>query len=678
MAKSLNEKIFEEKFESTLLLPADQKYQGVGGRRTKGLFKYSTENELLISIITVVYNGEKYLEETIKSVIDQTYDKVEYVIIDGGSTDGTLDIIKKYEDKIDYWVSEKDSGIYDAMNKGIDLATGEWINFMNSGDVFTTLDILAEIINSNFSNKFYGVIFGYVKIVDKNRNWLGYRHPYKKFENCDLLKENCVAHQASFTNRNIFKNIGKFSIEYKINGDYEFWLRAKKNNIYFKHIEKDIANFLCDGLSSHRNTYKISLKEKYRALVQNEFLTPNKAKFLLINDLFKFKFKNFIRNILGERVSNLISQSNLKKTNQDKKVIYDMSVEGATKAGVYIFAKNINNELSKIDGLQLLTFYNPFNSIGKVGLHRKIFSLLRLLYMELIFFRGNKKDIFFFPAPEIPFLFLLFKKNYIVTIHDIYSWKNKKDSTFFARIKNNFLILIAKKAFLIGTVSEFSKADIAKNFNIDIKKIFVINNGIHASVHSINLPIPQLINIKYLLNVGTLEPRKNIEFLIDVFENIKENYDKNLTLVLTGAESWASHKISTKISNSKYKDDILILGHVSNELLPWLYQNAQVLVFPSKEEGFGIPVIESLSQGTPVVVNKNSALASFEEFGATILDNYDIEIWSDTINSIIKNQTRVNESLSLNVIENFCWETSALKISEVILKKNIHECYEEV
>lgn len=89
-----------------------------------------------LSVITVVYNGEAFLEDTIKSIINQTYENIEYIVIDGASTDGTLNIIKKYEDKIDYWVSESDLGIYDAMNKGIDVASGEFINFLNAGDRF--------------------------------------------------------------------------------------------------------------------------------------------------------------------------------------------------------------------------------------------------------------------------------------------------------------------------------------------------------------------------------------------------------------------------------------------------------------------------------------------------------------------------------------------------------------
>ena len=104
----------------------------------------------LITVITVVYNGEAYLEKTILSVINQTYESVEYIIIDGGSTDGTIDIIKKYKSKINYWINEAYNGIYDAMNKGIKLATGDWINFMNAGDLFYNLSVL-EMLHKNFS-----------------------------------------------------------------------------------------------------------------------------------------------------------------------------------------------------------------------------------------------------------------------------------------------------------------------------------------------------------------------------------------------------------------------------------------------------------------------------------------------------------------------------------------------
>ena len=113
----------------------------------------------LVSVVTVVFNGEKYLEETIQSVINQTYDNVEYTLIDGGSTDGTVDIIRKYEDKIAYWISEPDNGIFDAMNKGADKATGEYIYYLNAGDVFYSRNTLFDIMPLKIQTTFPPFIF---------------------------------------------------------------------------------------------------------------------------------------------------------------------------------------------------------------------------------------------------------------------------------------------------------------------------------------------------------------------------------------------------------------------------------------------------------------------------------------------------------------------------------------
>lgn len=109
-------------------------------------------NSPKISVVTVCYNTVDTIEKTILSVINQTYDNIEYIIVDGASTDGTIDVIKKYENRIAKWVSEPDNGIYDAMNKGIRMATGEWLNFMNAGDCFYNKYVLARAFNCSFPN----------------------------------------------------------------------------------------------------------------------------------------------------------------------------------------------------------------------------------------------------------------------------------------------------------------------------------------------------------------------------------------------------------------------------------------------------------------------------------------------------------------------------------------------
>ena len=159
----------------------------------------------LISIITVVYNGENFLEKTIQSVINQTYKNIEYIIIDGGSTDGTVNIIKRYEDQIDYWVSERDGGIYDAMNKGIDKANGVGLLFLNAGDYFVGEVLNSKISIPTFLSVKYKNRFG--KLVDAKIKNYKYGIPN--------------SHQGI-----IFENRGvKYNLLFKIASDYDYFLR---------------------------------------------------------------------------------------------------------------------------------------------------------------------------------------------------------------------------------------------------------------------------------------------------------------------------------------------------------------------------------------------------------------------------------------------------------------------
>lgn len=221
-----------------------------GDLRTKGYFKKSFDDKPLISIITVVFNGEKYLEETIQSVINQTYDNVEYIIIDGGSTDGTLDIIKKYEDKIDYWVSEKDRGIYDAMNKGIDVASGEWINFMNAGDSFYNEKVLENLFNNNIYENI-DVLYGNYNVIYPTKNRIAI--PGK--EN-DFWKGSQICHQSSFTKASLLK-IYKYNIKNKISAEFEFFYELHNKNGRFEYIDVILTNYLSGGVSDMKRIYAI-------------------------------------------------------------------------------------------------------------------------------------------------------------------------------------------------------------------------------------------------------------------------------------------------------------------------------------------------------------------------------------------------------------------------------------
>jgi glycosyltransferase involved in cell wall biosynthesis len=214
-----------------------------GGLRFQEAYhKKSISGCPLVSAITVVKNGERYLEKTIQSVINQTYTNIEYIIIDGGSTDNTLDIIQKYKNKIDCWVSENDKGIYDGMNKGIDLAKGEWVIFINAGDKFYKNNIVERI----FLGKNYGAdfIYGDSKIV--------YSPKFSRIQQAGEIKNfwkgMIFSHQSLFTRCDVFKKY-KFNINNKIGADFEFLFTCYINNYKFCNGHIPIATVLAGGLS---------------------------------------------------------------------------------------------------------------------------------------------------------------------------------------------------------------------------------------------------------------------------------------------------------------------------------------------------------------------------------------------------------------------------------------------
>lgn len=221
--------------------PVDKGLKCEGGLRTQGYFKYNLKDKPLISVITVVLNGEKCFEETIKSVINQTYDNVEYIIIDGGSTDGTLDIICNYEGLIDYWVSEKDEGIYDAMNKAVLFSSGDWIYILGSDDTLfkNSLHEVAENLIARDS-----VYYGNVTLLSSGKMYGGAFSKYK------LMQQN-ICHQAIFYPANVFK-MANFNTKYRLLADYEFNIRLF-GKYQFKYLPINIATYNDNGASSFRD-----------------------------------------------------------------------------------------------------------------------------------------------------------------------------------------------------------------------------------------------------------------------------------------------------------------------------------------------------------------------------------------------------------------------------------------
>ena len=241
-----------------------------------------------ISIITVVYNSESALEKTIESITEQKYKDIEYIIIDGGSTDGTFAIIKKFEKHISFWISEPDKGIYDAMNKGLEKATGDYVWFLNAGDEIYSPDTLSFINTlENDADAYYGE----VEYIDEEGKNLGTRTLKKPPENLswkDLDKGMVVSHQSIIVKRD---RAVYYNLDYKYCSDIDWMIRTLKNCKIILNTNRILSKFLIGGYSkkniieSNRERYKILRNHfsLFKVLKSHVYLSVKFLKYYFTN-----------------------------------------------------------------------------------------------------------------------------------------------------------------------------------------------------------------------------------------------------------------------------------------------------------------------------------------------------------------------------------------------------------
>tara|TARA_B100000767_G_C19740437_1_gene525925 strand:- start:961 stop:1851 length:891 start_codon:yes stop_codon:yes gene_type:complete len=269
-----------------------------GGKRSKEKDK---KKNYFFSIITVVLNNVNYIEETIKSVIKQNID-LQYIIIDGGSTDGTLDIIKKYEDHIELWISEKDFGIYDAMNKGIRYSSGEYIGIINSGDLYN-VNALSTISNYLNKNDKLDFIFGTVhkKILKSGFN------KNKIYWSFDFYPSHSTGF---FISNKVQKKLGLYDTNFKLSADYDLFFRLIKGRFKGIATKKSelIGYFTKDG-GSYSSTFNFfeQFEEEINIRLNNKQNVISILFVILLNYFMKIS-KNKKRSISINQCLNLIKK----------------------------------------------------------------------------------------------------------------------------------------------------------------------------------------------------------------------------------------------------------------------------------------------------------------------------------------------------------------------------------
>ena len=258
-----------------------------GGLRLNGKFKSGSEHSPLITIITSVLNGAKTIESSIKSVIDQTYPNIEYIVIDAVSKDRTIDILEENSSCIDYWISEPDKGIYDAWNKGVALASGEWVLFLGADDFLKPTALSLMIDCANTSNEKLEYISGKAELIKEGRviQTVGLPWSWKKFK-----KYCCTAQVGALHNKLLYERLGGYDTTYKSSGDYEFLLRAGKE-LKAAYVDKVTISMSLGGIS---NSSLLPIWETYYAIKKHSTINPFISFMGLIKSLLSWKVKRLL------------------------------------------------------------------------------------------------------------------------------------------------------------------------------------------------------------------------------------------------------------------------------------------------------------------------------------------------------------------------------------------------
>jgi glycosyltransferase involved in cell wall biosynthesis len=267
-----------------------------GGRRTRGHSKPDSAGLPRVSVVTVVLNDVAHIEATIQSVLSQTYAGIEYILVDGGSHDGTLDIVRRYDDRIDYWVSEADTGIYDAMNKGAGLASGDWVNFMNSGDRFVDARVLDSVFAGSPQLDGFELIYGDTLVIYPAYAGVSKLRRAGSLKN--LWRGMQFYHQSAFFPADLLRSHA-FNPDYAMAADFEVIYSAYAENRTLLHVEKTISAFCAGGVSdrSRQQVYR-----EYQRIVRAHGKNVSAVRFYYWMKAMDCRARSWLKRVLPTRM----------------------------------------------------------------------------------------------------------------------------------------------------------------------------------------------------------------------------------------------------------------------------------------------------------------------------------------------------------------------------------------
>ncbi|HPF83209.1 MAG TPA: glycosyltransferase [Bacilli bacterium] len=640
-----------------------------------------------VSIITVCYNSSKTIEDTIKSVYNQTYKDIEYILVDGKSKDNTVSIIKKYEKKFNNlkYVSEKDNGLYDAMNKGISMATGDIIGILNSDDILANDYVIEKIVDC-FKYKNCDGVYGNLVFMEPTkmetpvRNFIS--HKYSKILGWH------PAHPTLYLKKEVYDKVGKFSLDYRIAADYDFMLRLINNNIKLNYFNNYIVKMRAGGVSTDGlKGYIKNMKEAYKVSKINHVKFSLFATFLRI-------IKTLSQGFSAKINKNKILKKLAKENKLNNKIGIDLLwVKPNKNGGSETLFRNVLDGLEKIDNdkeyylivskSNAYSFEHYFKNkkFKKIEIDIDSDNLIqRLSYINFKFYKmlkDNDLDFCFFPTYAMP----MHKNKSITTVTGILDIQAIHFPKYFSMFENLYFRMNwkmdTKVADKVVTISNYSKEDIETHYKIKKDSVAVVYATCEITDGVSNFKdLEKEFNIKkneYYYTVSSLLPHKNLMTLIETMKYINEKKkDNKKKLVISGTGGKDKKILLEKIKEYHLEDRVILTRFVSNEERNSFYTNAAIFLFPSIFEGFGMPPVEAMMLGTKVLTTKEASLPEVTKNKAYYVNNpYDVKEWSKQIEKIDKEKAiKIDfEEYSKVTVANEYLEL----FDEVFIEKNIME-----
>jgi len=686
-----------------------------------------------VSVVTPSYNQGRFIERTIRSVLDQEGPPVEYVVIDGGSSDETVSILKRFDSDLS-WVSETDDGQAHAVNKGLDRIGGDIIGWLNSDDVYYPGAIRA--VRGFFTrHPEIDVVYGDGHHIDENGRIIDayYTEPW----NPHRLRDICFLCQpAVFFRRRVVERCGPLDVGLQYCMDYEYWLRLSAEGMRFGHLRRYLAGsrlYADNKTLGQRVKVHAEINHMLRSKLQrvpDRWLSnyahvcleetgltrdQNPLRFALaaawLSWLASLRWNRKLSRGLARQSWSWIrsgmenAQNGRSRPKQaspagagtlpgpraaHRRIGFDVSQTGPEKAGCGWVADSLIRHLTELDDSSRYRLYRSFGgdywgsdgpeATRHLDLTNVCTGLEHTTHHEARKFWQNPKQDF---EAALGYPDLVHSNNFhcptglttarlVYTLYDLHfldhpEWTTEKNR----QICFEGVFTAGLYADLVIAISEASKSHFLRVFpHYPAERIEVVHLACRLRDRP-PMPTPtSLLHLegrRFLLNVGTIEPRKNQGRLLEAFASFTDAGSESLLLVMAGGSGWLSHEVEDWLADVRLKDRVVRLGYVSDDELLWLYRNCFAFVYPSLAEGFGLPVIEAASQGAPVIASKVPAIVEVAGESVLLVDPRSPTDIRSAIDRLVNNEElrRTIGEAGRAHVKRYSWKSSAERVLEL-------------